>query len=105
MKIWLDDLRPSPDSDWVICHSVNEAIKVLQENEIEEISLDHDLGDYAHDGGDGTHLVDWMAEYNVWPTVRIAIHSANPVGREQMRATVNRYAPYDAVMSPVPRTV
>ncbi len=49
MKIWLDDLRPAP-SEFVWCRSVNEAKKVIEENEktqpIELIDCDHDLGDF-----------------------------------------------------------
>ena len=54
MKIWLDDLRPAP-SAFVWCRSVNEAKKVIAENEkaqpIELIDCDHDLGDFLVDGG------------------------------------------------------
>lgn len=54
MKIWLDDLRPAPGG-YVWCRSVNEAIRFIKstESEIELIDCDHDLGDYAKDGGDG----------------------------------------------------
>ncbi len=54
MKIYLDDVRPKPDG-FVLVHSVNEAIKLIEDCEkkgeaIELISLDHDLGVYAPDG-------------------------------------------------------
>ena len=39
---------------------------MIAENEtsqmIELIDCDHDLGDYAADGGDGIKLLDWLLE-------------------------------------------
>ena len=54
MKIWLDDIRPAPDG-YVWCRSVNEVIGVINNtnDKIELIDCDHDLGEYARDGGDG----------------------------------------------------
>ena len=53
MKIWLDDIRKAPEG-YVHCHSVNEAISVIKhaKEPVELLDLDHDLGDYAVDGGD-----------------------------------------------------
>lgn len=49
---------------------------------IEVIDLDHDAGDYAHDGGDYIKILDWMeATDRNYP---IRIHTANPVGRQNM---------------------
>ena len=93
MKIWLDDLRPAPNG-YNIAQSVNEAIKLIvdAENnniEIELIDLDHDLGDYASDGGDAIKLLDWLAERESFYPV--AIHTANPVGRANMERMISRY--------------
>ena len=56
MKIWADDLRPVPDG-FVGAKSVNEAIKIIEKAEannieIECLDLDYDLEEYASDGGD-----------------------------------------------------
>lgn len=59
-----------------------------------EASLDHDLGDYAYDGGDGYRLIDWMAEHGTWPSLRLTVHSGNPIGADRMLGTVDRYGPY-----------
>lgn len=92
MKIWLDDVRPAP-AGYLWCRSVNAAIRAIEENEqttpIEVIDCDHDLGDYAHDGGDGIKLIDWLAERGTYYPIRL--HTMNPVGRENMRRTVERY--------------
>ena len=47
--------------------SVNEAIALIEEAErdgieIEVLDLDHNLGDYYSEGGDGINLLDWLAE-------------------------------------------
>lgn len=93
MRLWLDDIRPAPDG-WVHARSVRAAVTHLATGQVTEISLDHDLGDHAHDGGDGIAVVDWMAEHDVWPPDGLTVHSGNPVGRDQMLATVDRYSPY-----------
>lgn len=93
MKLWMDDLRPAPDG-WTGARSVNEAIALMRTGEVTHASLDHDLGDYAHDGGDGWRLVDWMAENDAWPVVELSVHSMNPVGARRMLETVDRYGPY-----------
>ena len=94
MKIWLDDIRKAPDG-YTLCHSVNEAKQLIEENEkltiIEVIDCDHDLGDYYPDGGDGIKLIDWLAERGTYYPIRL--HTMNPVGRENMQRTIDRYWP------------
>lgn len=96
MKIWLDDERPRPDNSWLHCHSVNEVLTLLTHLEVEAIeamSLDHDLGVYAPEGGDGYQVVLWMAREEKWPQV-VNVHSANTVARERMLGVIDRYGPY-----------
>lgn len=92
-RLWLDDVRPAPDG-WVHAKSVNAAVNLLSTGTVVEASLDHDLGDYAHDGGDGYKVVDWMAENDVWPADGVRCHSGNPVGRERIEGVITRYGPY-----------
>ena len=92
MKIWLDDLRPAP-AGFVWCRSVNEEKRLIAEQEtlqpIECIDCDHDLGDYADDGGDGIRLLDWLLERGtLYP---VALHTMNPVGRDNMRRMLQRH--------------
>ena len=92
MKIWLDDVRPAP-AGYVLAKSVNEAKKIIEENEknhvIELIDCDHDLGDYFSDGGDGIKLLDWLCERQTF--YPIALHTANPVGRGNMVRLIRRH--------------
>ena len=62
-----------------------------EQEEIEILDLDHDLGDYYSDGGDAIKLLDWLAERGSFYPVRI--HTANPVGRENMERMLARYWP------------
>lgn len=92
MKIWLDDLRPAPWG-YESARSVNEAKTLIREAErngieIEVLDLDHDLGDFANQGGDAIKLLDWLVERETFYPVEI--HTANPVGRACWRGTGER---------------
>ena len=95
VRLWLDDLRKAP-TGYKWCTSVNAAIRCIELCEkagcpIELIDCDHDLGDYAKDGGDGIRLIDWLAERGTF--YRIELHTMNPVGRENMQREIDRYWP------------
>jgi hypothetical protein len=62
--------------------------KKMEEYRIELLDVDHDLGDYAKDGGDGVKLLDWLEETG--RNYPIRIHSQNPVGVENMRRIIQR---------------
>lgn len=88
MKIWLDDLRPAPWG-YESARSVNEAKTLIREAErngieIEVLDLDHDLGDFANQGGDAIKLLDWLVERETFYPVEI--HTANPVAEQIWRA-------------------
>ena len=80
--------------------SVNQAVTLIQwcelmvEDEgftrymIDLIDIDHDAGDYASDGGDYIKLLDWLEETD--RNYPIRIHSANPVGVQNMRRIIER---------------
>lgn len=96
-KIWVDDIRYPPNTDWIWVKSVNQAktlIEILENTNSEIlISLDHDAGDYRASGGDYINILNWL-EYRqhsqngkVYP---IRIHSFNPVGCVNMRAIIER---------------
>ena len=93
MKIWVDDLRPIP-AGYEGTRSVNETIALIEETEkkgepIELIDLDHDLGDYAMDGGDAIKILDYLVERETF--YPISIHTANPVGRANMERIIERF--------------
>lgn len=107
MKLWIDDVRPAPKG-YFWCQTVNHAKSIItlwEENreaddlnipvimlhhgrQIELIDMDHDAGDYAHLGGDYIRLLDWLEETG--RNYPIRIHSANPVGVQNMRRIIER---------------
>jgi hypothetical protein len=92
IKLWLDDLRSPPSEDWTWVKSAAEAIAVLKGGLVEEVSLDHDLGD--DEGlGTGGRVADWIEE-KAWrgelKPLRWRVHSANPVGAQRMRVALAR---------------
>ena len=96
MKIYVDDVRKRPDGFDVLVHSVNEAISFIEECEkkgktIDLISLDHDLGDFAKDGGDAICLLDYLVQHEKF--YPIVFHTANPKGRENMQRIIDRFWP------------
>ena len=62
--------------------------KEIDNMTIELIDIDHDAGDYAKDGGDYIRLLDWLEETG--RNYPIRIHSANPVGVQNMRRIIER---------------
>ena len=86
MTIYLDDIRKNP-RDTILAQSVNEAKR--QAKVKIELDIDHDLGDFAYDGGDGIELVKWLIETERFYPIKF--HTMNPVGLANMKALVNRY--------------
>ncbi len=86
MKLWVDDFRNPPDGTWWWAKTSAGAIRLLDRLPIATLSLDHDLG-----GQDTTRpIVLWMCESGRWPAT-IAVHSANPVGRQWLEGMIDRY--------------
>ncbi|WP_235181174.1 cyclic-phosphate processing receiver domain-containing protein [Pseudomonas syringae] len=84
IKVFLDDIRPPP-AGWILVHWPNEAIKLLQEFDVEEISLDHDLGDDQR--GTGYDVILWIEEkvaLDGFVPPKIVVHSANVSARLKM---------------------
>lgn len=107
MRLWIDDVRPAPEG-YVWCKSVVDAQVCIEavdwtnffnhipdsldpnykDIEIELIDIDHNVGDFACDGGDYIRLLDWLEETGRKYPIRI--HSQNSVGVENMRRIIER---------------
>ena len=97
--LYVDDARSLPDElcdlGWTQSKTFHEAIVKLELIEFESLSLDHDLACfYGYTELTGYHIALWLAQRHqaglyVPPDIRI--HSANPVGRENIQATIDRY--------------
>ena len=88
MKVYLDDLRIPPHG-FTLIKNARTAIDFITENWhlIDEISLDHDLGD-EQKFGTGYQVICEIEDFvfNTRPEhlPYIHVHSANPIGRKRM---------------------
>ena len=98
-KLWVDDVRSMPEDYNVHLQSTNEVINFLAFFEDDDdkrflLDLDHDAGDFRNKGGDYIKILDWIeaTDYLINHPHKIifSIHSANPVGRENMMRIINK---------------
>lgn len=88
MKVYLDDERDTPEG-WVRVYWPADAIDLLKTGKVQEISLDHDLGD--DDRGTGYDVVLWIEEQvidNEFNPPIVHVHTANVSARQKMEAGV-----------------
>jgi len=88
MRVYLDDERATP-AGWVRVFWPNEAIALLETGEVDELSLDHDLGDDRR--GTGYDVVLWIEEavaMRGFKPPRMFVHSANSSARQKMLAGI-----------------
>lgn len=88
MKVYLDDERETPEG-WVRVYWPDEAIELLRSGDVEELSLDHDLGD--DDRGTGYDVVLWIEEavaLRGFRPPKMQVHSANSSARDKMEAGI-----------------
>lgn len=104
MKIWLDDVRPMPQGYDLHVMTASEAIAILERGNVEEISFDHDLGDDKDGTGyDVAKFIEKNAYLNHCPPPRWKVHSANPVGRENIKRAMEAAERHFASWSEEPR--
>jgi hypothetical protein len=131
--IYLDDVRIPTDDGWIVVRSYDEFVSKIIEiglENIELISLDHDLGDsamrewhtnvyhnYTLDYNNitektGMDCTKWLVEQwmNGKPMCRVMVHSANAIGSANMMGYINNYKhinrlPQDCTRWVVPHTV
>src|ERR1700716_1590869 len=60
MKVWLDDVRPAP-AGWVNVRTPEAAIDLLRSDDVEKVSLDHDLGLFTEGGKERTGYEVWSS--------------------------------------------
>jgi hypothetical protein len=133
-RIYLDDVRTPVELDkWVVVRSYEEFVNKVTEiglENIDLISLDHDLGDTAmsewhrnvyynytlnYDNiteKTGMDCTKWLVEN--WmdgePVVNVVVHSANAIGSANMMGYINNYRhinqlPQNCVRVEIPHTV
>jgi len=88
MRVYLDDERTTPEG-WVRAYWPEEAIALLETGRVEELSLDHDLGD--DERGTGYDVVLWIEEavaLRGFRPPRMCVHSANSSARQKMESGI-----------------
>ena len=103
IKIWVDDEREMPkDYSCTACTTICALYfikKAFYDKEEVEISLDHDAGKYADMGGDYIKILEKLEELSYKYTIvkdyiknkiTFHLHTANPVGRENMRRIIQK---------------
>jgi len=119
-KIYLDDMRTPKDDKWIVVRDYYEFVEKIKElglDNVDIISLDHDLGDTAIDEyynnvqpnfklnyknikeKTGLDCAKWLVDhyYNhyeekggfVFPEVYV--HSANPIGAHNIMGYINNF--------------
>lgn len=108
MKIWLDDLRLPPTPDWLWCKSHWDLQSAVEKYGLPElISFDHDLGRHAryieqpfggkwmnNESKNGFACAKWLVHYCMDNHKKLPdweVHSANPVGAENIRGILKNY--------------
>ncbi len=89
MKVYLDDERNTPKG-WKRVYWPDEAIQLLQTGKVEEISLDHDLGE--DERGTGYDVVLWIEKAVItrgFKPPKIKVHSANLSARRKMELGIS----------------
>jgi hypothetical protein len=98
VKLWLDDERPAPSSEWTRVEAAWQALYILDGQRTEgyrvvSLSLDHDLGPGQTGYDVATCLEEEVALGRLESPAELTCHSANPVGRariEQVFVSIRR---------------
>lgn len=100
MRLYLDDIRTPKNKDYIIVRNYEEAIEFIKQNGIPDfISFDHDLG--CDERGNvlksGHDFAKWLVEMDIEDKYKFPedfsfnVHSANPIGRNNIEAILNNY--------------
>lgn len=90
LKVWLDDVRPMPSEFNLHVSTADDAINKLKTNSVILISLDHDLGDSdTKTGYDVAKFIEESAFEGSLMPLEVRIHSANPIGVNNMKMCIN----------------
>ena len=88
MYLYLDDIREPKYHNMCVVRNYEDCINVIANNHIDFLSLDHDLGEEKTGYDVAKYLVQEGIEIE-----HINIHSANPVGRDNITQLIQRYFP------------
>jgi len=89
LKVYLDDWRNPPSSDYILVRRVDKLKKIVKKygREIDVLDLDNYLEEYSKFGGNGIDFIRWLeeavytGEVELKPNVKIVSHSSDPYMR------------------------
>ncbi len=96
-KLYLDDVRFPRTDGWSIVRSYEGFTHWILENGVPSVvSFDHDLGvdDQGNELKSGYDAAKWLCNYcaeNGLPLPSCNVHSANPVGAENIRNLISSF--------------
>lgn len=116
MKLYIDDIRPAPEG-WQQARTVTDAIRILSMFDVEEVSLDHDISYAVEVAGtqrpfpspeNFTAVAYFLKQrylyphssQNSWNVPKVTIHSANPIGAQEIELILDDF---DVTVSPASR--
>lgn len=105
IKLWVDDLRVAPEG-WHWAKTVTEAIRILDEQDVSEVAVDHDI---CHENkmlaGEQEFYSTSACPETFEPVARfiammwkegeafpdfVTIHTANPIGAQKMKEILSQ---------------
>jgi hypothetical protein len=91
-KMYLDDVRPMPADFDVHCTDYKSAVQYIQQFGLPIfISYDHDLGTEESGFTLAKFIVNYCIDNNK-KVPKYTVHSANPVGAENIRSYMDNFA-------------
>src|SRR5690606_30209127 len=90
IKLFLDDVRDPPDDSWILCRTPRSFRHFVRHywDDLEVVSLDHDLGEDVESGYDVVCSIERMAYDRDGVNFEILVHSQNPVGRANIERAI-----------------
>ena len=89
MKLYLDDFRKCSDG-WIPVRNFRDMIQLLQEQDVTEISLDHDMGELEPTGYDLLTWIERKVFEDGFIPPKMRVHSWNLVGRKNMLLAIRK---------------
>lgn len=90
MKLWLDDEREAPEG-WEWAKTADEAVQLIRNGKVTEVSLDRDLGESDNGTGeDVLRYIELKLNLKQIPKLIIHIHTANVAAKPRMLLAVER---------------
>jgi hypothetical protein len=98
INIFLDDIRIPLSDDWLIVKNYNKFVEIFNTpgftlDDVGMISLDHDLGETVNEKT-GYDVAKWLVQLSLISQKNlpfIQVHSANPVGANNIIKYINGY--------------